>query len=219
MTMPNAIDDALLARLPQLDTEPAVLGPPALARRDARSGDTIAIRSAPAHDIPQPALIVRNGRQHPHSVWPTSASCQRGDTIVIAVAASVQARERYVAWLSSLTLPENCAVAPCSGDDGALHRLWCVAATRLVLPTSVSVQARHDLLGIRLGQLALAMGADTLSGPFAVDRVLPLAGVPRPTESTRDGLAALVRWAGCKPNILADDGSKSASSPAQRPAV
>ncbi|MBL4683628.1 MAG: hypothetical protein JKY37_03485 [Nannocystaceae bacterium] len=219
MTMSDAIDDALLARLPQLDTEPAVLGPPALVRRTARSGDTIAIRSAPAHAIPEPALIIRNGRQHPQTEWPTSASCQRGDRIVVSVAASVQARERYVAWLSSLALPEGCTLAPCSADDGALHRLWCVAATRLVLPTSVSVEARHDLLGIRLGQLALAMGADTLSGPFAVDRVLPLAGVPRPTESTRDGLAALVRWAGCKPNIIADDGSKSASASAQRPAV
>jgi len=43
------------------------------------------------------------------------------------------------------------------------------------------------------------MGADTLSGPIDDARVLPLAGVPRPTESTRDGLIALVRHAGLSP--------------------
>ncbi|MEM6995254.1 MAG: hypothetical protein AAF721_32390 [Myxococcota bacterium] len=201
MNTTDAPDPALLASLATLHTDPARVGPPALARRQQRCGDTIRITAAATQSVPEgDAVLVRDGRATRLETWPSGDAVRAGDVLVLAVDATDAARQRFVAWLSAGTLPEGCAVAPCSRADGALHRLWCVAAARIALPTTISVQARHDLLGIRLAQLALAMGADTLAGPLQDNRVLPLAGVPRPTETTADGLAALVRHAGCTPH-------------------
>ena len=77
--------------------------------------------------------------------------------------------------------------------------MWCIAAARLALPTAVRIEARHDRIGIRLAQIALGFGADTLSGPILPDRSLPLAGVTRPDEATAAGLATLVREAALEP--------------------
>ena len=62
------------------------------------------------------------------------------------------------------------------------------------------MQARHDLIGIRVAQVALGFGADTLAGPVQPDRSLPLAGVTRPNENTHAGLRALVEQAGLTPS-------------------
>ena len=61
------------------------------------------------------------------------------------------------------------------------------------------LQLRHDLVGIRLAQIALGFGVDTFAGPLQSDRKLPLAGVTRPDEATREGIATLVRAAGLRP--------------------
>ena len=61
--------------------------------------------------------------------------------------------------------------------------------------------ARHDLVGIRLAQLAVGFGADTLAGPIEPDRVLPLAGVTRPDENTLAGLTALVESLGLRARV------------------
>jgi len=196
--MSNA-DTPLQQRLATAHTEPGLLGPAATARRAERHGDHITLRAAPSHPVPESALVLRGDAVIPQDTWPTGSQAQPGDRWVISVPATLAARERFIAWLGDLELPAGCSVAPCSTSDSGLHRLWCIGAARIVLSTDVRIEARHDLLGIRLAQLALAMGADTLSGPFEVDRSLPLAGVPRPNESTHAGLAALVRNAGLTP--------------------
>ena len=190
--------------LPDHYAVPSEVGPDAVAKRQAAYGETIVVRRATKHAVPEAAMVLRGGKAMPLPAWPQGSAVEPGDRLVIAVPATDDARRRYVDWLASLQLPQSCSVAPCSPDDGALHTLWCLAAARLCLPAAVRIEARHDLLGIRLAQLALAMGADTLSGPIDEDRVLPLAGVPRPTESTRDGLLALVRHAGLSPQWTPD---------------
>lgn len=216
---PSSASSELLDRLPHLHTEPAALGPMATARRKERCGTTITIRSAATLNAPAEAVIVRGTETVPAVHWPTAATLQPGDRLIVSVAATDDARQRYVTWLSNLDFPAGCTIAPHSTDDSGLHQLWTVAATRILADVSVGVEARHDLLGIRLAQLALAMGADTLSGPVQVDRSLPLAGVPRPTETTRDGLQALVRHAGLdpawQPTATATTSSASSASAAQ----
>jgi 2-iminoacetate synthase ThiH len=63
----------------------------------------------------------------------------------------------------------------------------------------VRVEVRHDLHGVRLAQVALGFGADTLAGPIDAGRHLPLAGVPRPSETSEAALSELVRQAGLEP--------------------
>jgi hypothetical protein len=116
--------------------------------------------------------------------------------------------QRYVAWLLALAERERrdpvagnphlgpCAVAPFSVHAAGTHRLWAISAARLALPASIRVEARHDLIGIRLAQVALGFGADTLSGPVTADRHLPVAGVTRPDETSITGLRNLIEQAG-----------------------
>ena len=87
----------------------------------------------------------------------------------------------------SITVPA-CSIAPYSRLPAGTHRLWLVAVARLALPATIRVEARHDLVGIRLAQVALGFGADVLSGPIESDRHLPVAGVTRPNEATLAGL-------------------------------
>ena len=47
--------------------------------------------------------------------------------------------------------------------------------------------------------VALGFGADTLAGPQDAGRHLPLAGVPRPNETSEAALCELVRQAGLDP--------------------
>ena len=75
----------------------------------------------------------------------------------------------------------------------------------LSLPENIRVEARHDLVGIRLAQVALGFGADTLAGPIAPPRVLPLAGVSRPDENTVAALSLLVTEAGLTPELFDPD--------------
>ena len=89
-----------------------------------------------------------------------------------------------------------CSIAPISRGAGGNHRLWAIATARLTLPPQIRVEARHDLIGIRIAQVALGFGADTLSGPVGAERRLPVAGVTRPTEATITGLRSLIEQAG-----------------------
>jgi hypothetical protein len=169
----------------------------ARARRAALGHDTIRIDAAPAHAVPQHAAIVRGTDVEVLPAWPAATALARGDRLVVQVDADADARARYAEWLVAFVrdVPPPCTVAPCSRTPAGLHPLWCIAATRIALPGDV-VEARHDLLGIRLAQIALGFGADALTGPIAPDRSLPLCGVPRPDEHTLAGLAALVRHVG-----------------------
>ncbi len=182
--------------------EPLVAAVKARARRDAAFGRAIRVLDAAACELPDAAATTTALAVPPSpSPWPALAALPPGSAVLVQVDASPEGRARYVGWLAESAaqpLPAL-ALAPCSRDDAGLHRLWCVAAARLLLPDTVSIHARFDLLGIRLAQLALGFGADALVGPIAPDRTLPLCGVTRPDEATHAGLQTLVRHAGLQP--------------------
>jgi 2-iminoacetate synthase ThiH len=106
--------------------------------------------------------------------------------------------------LPSLPHVGPCSLAPFSTDAAGTHRLWAIAVARLVLPAAIRVEARHDLIGIRLAQVALGFGADTIAGPIAPERHLPVAGVPRPDETTITGLHKLIEQAGLECALYED---------------
>lgn len=193
--------------LTTLFSDPPKLGRLACARRAEAFGEDIWIRHAPKLGEDTRSAVIRGQEVRPLPAWPGSAELRAGDRIVVDVEASAKGRERFAAWLLELgpTLAELAesdestgpvSVVPCAATPGGTHRLWCIAAARLALPSAVRVEARHDLLGVRLAQIALGFGADTLGGPIEADRKLPLAGVTRPDETTHAGLTSLVTWAG-----------------------
>ena len=191
---------------------PARLGELGARTRDRAFGSEAWVRPAPSHPMPAVAACLRLGDEAPPEVvelaaWPEAADLRPGDRLVIQVDATVEARRRFVAWLRAVgpDAPRELAVAPCSATAGGTHRLWCIAAARILLPDHVRVEARHDLIGIRLAQLAVGFGADTLGGPIEPDRSLPLAGVTRPNEGTAAGLSTLVRQLGLTPRAPASE--------------
>ncbi len=181
---------------------PAVLGRHAAAARRLAFGERVWVRPAPAHEAPHAAVLLRGDAVLALAAWPEPAALEPGDRVVVDVPPTPVDRARLVAWLRALAAaaPAGLAVAPAATTPGGLHRLWCIAAARLLLPPAVRVEARHDLIGIRLAQIAVGLGADTLAGPIAPDRALPLAGVTRPDEATRAGLCTLVRQVGLEPH-------------------
>lgn len=181
---------------------PAVLGQHGARARRQAFGEVVWVRPAPAHAPPAVACVLRGAELLELAAWPEPGALVPGDRVVVEVAATPTDRARFVAWLRALAqaAPAEISIAPTSSTPGGMHRLWCIAAARLLLPASARVEARHDLIGIRLAQLAVGFGADTLSGPIAPDRSLPLAGVTRPDEATAAGLATLVRQVGLSPH-------------------
>lgn len=203
-TRPEHFD---LATLLELRRDPPRAGQWASEVRHAYFGQRTLLRTTP--DRPQPetdASLERAGQRLALVDLPEASQWQPGDHIAIAVEPGDDAAcERYAAWLLGLTttgtpLPPS-SLAPWSRQPGGTARLWAIAAARLVLPSHVRVEARHDLVGIRLAQIALAFGADSLSGPIAADRKLPVAGVTRPSEATLAGLRNLIEQAGFEPAI------------------
>lgn len=198
MTTPLASIDPLA-----LFERPAVLGQHGAAARRRAFGHEVWVRPAPAHAPPAVACVLRGDTCIELAAWPEPAALAPGDRVVVQVGTTAADRARFVAWLHAMaTAPADVSVAPTTPTPGGMQRLWCIATARLLLPASVRVEARHDLIGIRLAQLAVGFGADTLAGPIAPDRSLPLAGVTRPDEATAAGLATLVRQVGLQP--LAD---------------
>lgn len=181
---------------------PAVIGQHGARARRRAFGEEVWVRPAPAHAPPAVACVLRGAAILELAAWPEPAALVPGDRVVVEVAATPTDRTRFVAWLRALAeeAPAEISVAPTSSTPGGMHRLWCIAAARILLPAGARVEARHDLIGIRLAQLAVGFGADTLAGPIAPDRSLPLAGVTRPDEATAAGLATLVRQVGLQPH-------------------
>lgn len=224
------------AELAQLFADPASAGRRAQAVRAACFGRRVLVRASPAHAAPTIAAIVRDGEvldvppgvgdmsersgasgQVPDAMpegagdpgWPDPGSLRPGDRLVIQIDRG--RADAYFAYLLRLAAaaPAGISVAPFCAVPGGLFRLHLLCAARIALPAGVRVEARHDLLGIRLAQVALGFGADTLAGPLAPPRHLPLAGVTRPDEATPAGLATLVEQAGLEP--VFDDMSHGAS--------
>jgi hypothetical protein len=174
------------AELLGLFDDPPRAGARAAAVRDAEFGHRIVVCGAPERAA--------------SADWPDPGSIAEGERVVLEVEPDAAARARFAAWLIAAAARDvSWSLAPCSRASAGLHRLWCIAAARLALPARVRIEARHDLIGIRLAQIALGFGADTLAGPIQPDRSLPLAGVTRPDEATAAGLATLVREAALEP--------------------
>lgn len=202
-------DDALDPDLDPLALfeQPARLGRLGADARRRAFGDRVWVRPAPAHATTAPAVLLRDDPLHDPTpaelaAWPEPDALRPGDRLVLQIPATAPDRARYVAWLRALAsaAPRSLSLAPASPTPGGMHRLWCIAAARVLLPASVHVEARHDLIGIRLAQLAVGFGADTLAGPQEPNRSLPLAGVTRPDEATPAGLATLIRQVGLTPH-------------------
>ena len=183
----------------ELAEHPARAGRLASERRTALFGRQIAIVAGEA--LPagsHPALLLRRHDVIPCPQWPDPVGLENEDQVLIDVPADHDGRTRWIDYLQVLALPSQATLsaAPFSSGGAALHGLWAIAVARLVLPGHCRVQARHDRLGIRLAQVALGFGADTLAGPLASERQLPLAGVTRPNEHSLTGLSTLIQQLG-----------------------
>ncbi|HEY0139165.1 MAG TPA: hypothetical protein VGB85_33990 [Nannocystis sp.] len=172
-----------------------------------RGADFIDLSPATLADPPQPAVSDATGASRPvppnmslatapaDPAWPAPATLSPGDRLVLRVEHDQLAA--YCAWLVRAAAgPTNWTLTPFCPQPGGLFRLHLIAAARLALPPQVRVEVRHDLHGVRLAQVALGFGADTLAGPIDAGRHLPLAGVPRPSETSAAALCELVRQAG-----------------------
>jgi hypothetical protein len=197
--------EALLA----LRDNPPRLGHLAMERRADLFDRRTLLRPTPSIDPPTGPAILRRDQQLDLAAWPEPAAWQPGDRVMIPVELDDElAAYRYVAWLLDLaayearqpldpnTLLGPCSVAPFCASPAGTHRLWLIGVARLALPGSIRVEARHDLIGIRLAQVALGFGADTLAGPVEAERHLPVAGVTRPNEASITGLRNLIEQAG-----------------------
>jgi len=204
------------AALLALFADPATAGRRAQLVRAASFGPRIWIRPAPAHPAPRVAAVLRGERLRDLSpttgpeghvpedmseapAWPPLADLAAGDRLIVSVGHDQLAA--YCAWLARVAAdaPAGLSLAPCCPTVGGLFRLHLIAAARLALPACVRVEVRHDLHGVRLAQVARGFGADTLAGPIDAGRHLPLAGVPRPSETSEAALCELVRQAGLEP--------------------
>ena len=212
------------AALLTLFSDPAAAGRRAIAARTAVFGAAIWIRSSPAHPAPALAALIRDDRvidlspvpqdmsstpggpapddMSSEPAWPDPARLRPGDRLVLTV--DHDQLPAYCAWLlrAAAAAPSaGWSLAPFSPRPGGLFRLHLIAAARLALPAGVRVEVRHDLHGVHLAQVALQFGADTLAGPLDAGRHLPLAGVPRPSETSAMALGELVRQAGFEPEL------------------
>lgn len=192
-----------------LRDNPPLLGHLAMERRTELFERRTLLRPTPSWDPPSGPAVLRRDQQLDLVAWPEPDAWQPGDRVLLPIEpADEPTAKRYVTWLLdfaeyALTSPLEpspllgpCSIAPFSGHPAGTHRLWLIAVARLALPGSIRVEARHDLIGIRLAQVALGFGADTLAGPVEADRHLPVAGVTRPNEASITGLRNLIEQAG-----------------------
>jgi hypothetical protein len=204
--LPEHLDaEALL----ELRHNPPRAGAWAMERREQLFGKRTLLRPTPEHQKPTGPALLRRDELVLLDTWPAPAAWQAGDRVMLPIPPNDEAvARRYVEWLLALAARETvepvepnpllgpCSLAPYSADAAGSHRLWAIAVARLALPATIRVEARHDLVGIRLAQVALGFGADTLAGPITAERHLPVAGVTRPDETSITGLRKLIEQAG-----------------------
>jgi hypothetical protein len=211
---PSSFDAGTLLRLA---SQPPLLGAWAMEVRGLMFGRRTLLRPTIEHAVPSGPALLRRDELIELDTWPAPEAWQAGDRLMLPIEpGDDQAAAYYVHWLLALAhhhtqhplpaLPQlgPCSIAPFSADPAGTHRLWAIAVARLVLPAAIRVEARHDLVGIRLAQVALGFGADTLAGPIAPERHLPVAGVPRPDETTITGLHKLIEQAGLECALFED---------------
>jgi hypothetical protein len=201
----------------RLAGNPPLLGAWAMEVRTQLFGRRTLLRPTPQHAPPSGPALLRRDELIALDTWPEPDAWQAGDRLMLPIESGDETAIMYYAhWLLTLAdhakrqplpvLPHlgPCSIAPFSTDAAGTHRLWAIAVARLVLPAAIRVEARHDLVGIRLAQVALGFGADTLAGPLAPERHLPVAGVPRPDETTITGLHKLIEQAGLECALVED---------------
>ena len=203
------------SELVRLFADPANAAARACDARARGSDRRIHVRPAPGHPLPAVAGVIRGDTfidlspvpSHLSSEtaqWPDPATLESGDRLVLRVEHDQLAA--YCAWLvRAAAVAIDWTLTPFCPQPGGLFRLHLIAAARLALPARVRVEVRHDLHGVRLAQVALGFGADTLAGPIDAGRHLPLAGVPRPSETSAAALCELVRQAGLEPTTTASE--------------
>ena len=206
------------SELVRLFTDPAGAAARACDARARGSDRRIHVRPAPGHPMPavagvirgdtfvdlSPALPVPLNLSSETAHWPDPLTLESGDRLILRVEHDQLAA--YCAWLvRAATVAIDWTLTPFCPQPGGLFRLHLIAAARLALPARVRVEVRHDLHGVRLAQVALGFGADTLAGPIDAGRHLPLAGVPRPSETSAAALCELVRQAGLEPTTTASE--------------
>jgi len=204
-----------VASLVRLFADPAIAALRASEARQHGFGARVWVRAAPAHAMPALAGIIRGTEfidlsfeTAPANItdWPDPTTLSPGDRLVVRVEHDQLAA--YCAWLVRAAAgPTHWTLTPFCPTSGGLFRLYLIAAARLALPPQVRVEVRHDLHGVRLAQVALGFGADTLAGPIDAGRHLPLAGVPRPSETSAAALCELVRQAGLEPTTTVSETS------------
>jgi hypothetical protein len=168
-----------------------------VARRQA-FGERCRLRASVELDPDAAAYLERRGEAEALPAWPELGRLQNGDALALRLDVGDAGAAAFVDYLLELAkLDIDLYLAPFTKEPAGTFRLWALSAARLSLPARHRVEARHDLIGIRLAQVGLGFGADTLCGPVEPEnRHLPVAGVTRPNEATRAGLAALVEHAG-----------------------
>ncbi len=201
--------------LVRLFADPANAAARACDARARGSDRRIHVRPAPGHPMPAVAGVIRGdsfidlSEPVPSNLspetgpWPDPDQLEPGDRLVLRVEHDQLAA--YCAWLvRAATMAFDWTLTPFCPQPGGLFRLHLISAARLALPPRVRVEVRHDLHGVRLAQVALGFGADTLAGPIDAGRHLPLAGVPRPSETSAAALCELVRQAGLEPTTTSE---------------
>lgn len=195
-----------------LRADPPRLGELAALRRAQLFGARVEVRPCPALTVEGLAKAYKStvdGALESLEAWPHPESLQPGESYALTLEPTDEGAAAWLDWLDALAGltpkgPAPLRIAPFTSVAAGTFRLWAIASARLRLGDAVRVEARHDLIGIRLAQVALAFGADTLAGPVDEDRHLPLAGVTRPNETTRTGLCALVEQCGLEAHWAGD---------------
>lgn len=206
--MSAAQDHEWADSLLELFADPADAGRRACAIRERATGTRIRIRAAPPLAPGVRAAVLRGGQAHEPALepgpsdspaFPDLKQLAPGDRVIVRVDHGEM--PDYCAWLVRAFhgMPATCSLAPYAPTPGGLFRLHLLAAARIVLPHAIDIEARHDLIGVRLAQVALQFGVNTLAGPIDPARHLPLAGIPRPSETSLVALSELVRQAGLDP--------------------
>lgn len=200
-----------------LRSNPPRLGVWAMQVRTCMFGRQTLLRPTPEHASPTSPALLRREQLVPLHAWLSPGAWQPADRVMLPVeVGDAHGDQHYVEWLLELAdhlestpVPQDphlgpCSIAPFSSQPAGTHRLWAIGVARLALPASIRVEARHDLIGIRLAQVALGFGADTLAGPTTSERHLPVAGVPRPDETSITGLRKLIEQAGLECTLHED---------------
>jgi aminodeoxyfutalosine synthase len=94
--------------------------------------------------------------------------------------------------------PENTELSHLPGPTG-FDDLMTIAVSRLMLDNFDHIKAYWIMIGARVAQTALNMGADCIDGTVVEEKIVHMAGAKTPVGLTMDELQRLIREAGRTP--------------------